>query len=54
MKKRWIAGALVAAAAFAALAGCGKGQPDDGKLFVYNWSYYIPEQVLRDFEKSST
>ncbi len=45
------------------LAGCGgkkDEQPKDvksaeakssGKLFIYNWTYYIPDEVLRDFEK---
>ena len=51
MKKVWIAGALIAAAAFSLLSGCGNGGANDGKLFIYNWSYYIPEQGLRDFEK---
>jgi len=27
--------------------GCKKTQ----KLYIYNWSYYTPEKVLRDFEK---
>lgn len=48
MKKVWVLGALFAAFVF---AGCGDKGANDGKLFIYNWSYYIPEEVLRDFEK---
>jgi spermidine/putrescine transport system substrate-binding protein len=32
---------------FIIFSGCKKEQ----KLYIYNWSYYIPENVLRDFEK---
>ncbi len=31
------------------LLGCGKS--DERKLFIYNWTYYIPDDVVRDFEK---
>lgn len=51
MKKAWVMGALFALVVITGLAGCGNKAADDGKLFIYNWSYYIPEQVLRDFEK---
>jgi spermidine/putrescine transport system substrate-binding protein len=30
-------------------SGCGK--PGKQKLFIYNWTYYIPDATLRDFEK---
>jgi spermidine/putrescine transport system substrate-binding protein len=30
------------------LCGCNLGKQ---KLYVYNWSYYIPNEVIRDFEK---
>ena len=30
--------------------GCQKKSAQE-KLFIYNWTYYIPEDVLRDFEK---
>lgn len=32
----------------ALLLSCGSGKP---KLFIYNWTYYMPDDVLRDFEK---
>jgi spermidine/putrescine transport system substrate-binding protein len=31
------------------LNGCGKSGKQ--KLFIYNWTYYIPDATLRDFEK---
>ncbi len=38
-----------AVAAVMGLASCSK---DDGKtLYLYNWTYYTPDEVLRDFEK---
>jgi spermidine/putrescine transport system substrate-binding protein len=47
--------ALVAAIAIAALflGSCQKKGTASGprKLYIYNWTYYIPDQVLRDFEK---
>ncbi len=30
-------------------AGCGKSGKQ--KLYIYNWTYYIPDATLRDFEK---
>ncbi|MBQ2600976.1 MAG: extracellular solute-binding protein [Treponema sp.] len=42
------AGALICAAAMG-LSSC---TADDGKtLYLYNWTYYTPDEVLRDFEK---
>ena len=40
----------------AALAVAGLGlfscSKDDGKtLYLYNWTYYTPDEVLKDFEK---
>jgi spermidine/putrescine transport system substrate-binding protein len=32
----------------ALLFSCGSGKP---KLFIYNWTYYMPDEVLRDFER---
>uniref|UniRef100_UPI004056E81D extracellular solute-binding protein n=1 Tax=Candidatus Electronema sp. TaxID=2698783 RepID=UPI004056E81D len=29
-----------------------KDKSAEQKLFVYNWTYYIPDQVVRDFEKA--
>jgi spermidine/putrescine transport system substrate-binding protein len=43
--------AVVAAAALAAvlaISGCG---PEKPKLYVYNWTYYIPDEVIKDFQK---
>ena len=50
MKKSITAVFLTAAiAAVMGLASCSK---DDGKtLYLYNWTYYTPDEVLRDFEK---
>ncbi len=31
------------------LAGCGRSGKQ--KLFIYNWTYYIPDATLRNFEK---
>lgn len=48
---------LAAAAAFAlctALSGCsGKGSDGAGSkvLYLYNWTYYTPDEVLREFER---
>jgi spermidine/putrescine transport system substrate-binding protein len=43
--------AVVVAAALAvvlAISGCGSDKP---KLYIYNWTYYIPDQVIKDFQK---
>lgn len=29
-----------------------KGKAKEQKLFIYNWTYYIPDQVVKDFEKA--
>ena len=44
----------IAVAAFCAFAAMGlfTSCGDDGKtLYLYNWTYYTPDEVLRDFEK---
>lgn len=48
--KKSVAGFAVAVAAMVlGLASCSK---NDGKtLYLYNWTYYTPDEVLRDFEK---
>lgn len=43
---------VLAAASFLSLpffSSCSK--KDDRTLFLYNWTYYTPDEVLRDFEK---
>ena len=47
MKKLMILAVLLLSAAIA-LPACGSKKQ---KLYVYNWSYYIPDDVIRDFEK---
>ncbi len=43
---------IVAVAAVAAVLGLTSCGEDDGKtLYLYNWTYYTPDEVLRDFEK---
>jgi spermidine/putrescine transport system substrate-binding protein len=48
MKKALALIALFAAIFVFGTSGCSKQKK---KLFVYNWSYYIPDDVLHDFEK---
>ncbi len=51
MKKN-IAGFAFAALVFAGAMGLSSCASDDGKtLYLYNWTYYTPDEVLRDFEK---
>ena len=38
---------LLIVVGFCVFSGCKKEQ----KLYIYNWSYYTPDSVLRDFEK---
>lgn len=47
--KRWI---ITLSAIFAAFlfTGCGSGNGKQ-KLFIYNWTYYIPDEVLKEFQK---
>jgi spermidine/putrescine transport system substrate-binding protein len=46
MKKKSVLTAVLAMAALM-LASCGKTP----SLYIYNWTYYIPDDVLRSFEK---
>ena len=41
-----LAGALVSTS----LIGCGGSDAENGELNVYNWTEYIPESVINDFE----
>jgi len=52
MKKKAVAIALIAAAILT-LAGCGGAAKAEKKkvLYIYNWTYYIPDDVVQDFEK---
>lgn len=40
---------LVLAASVLCLCGCSK--KDNNTLFLYNWTYYTPDEVIHDFEK---
>jgi spermidine/putrescine transport system substrate-binding protein len=33
------------------LSGCGANGGQAGKLFIYNWTYYIPDEVVEAFEE---
>ena len=37
--------------AIVCVAGCGSSRK--AKLYIYNWSYYIPESVIQDFQKAN-
>jgi spermidine/putrescine transport system substrate-binding protein len=39
---------LMVSVAIFGVAGCSS---DKNKLYIYNWTYYVPDEVLRDFEK---
>ena len=43
-----VAAAVIAAGMLITAGGCGGGKP---RLYVYNWVDYIPDDVIRDFEK---
>ena len=49
MKK--ICSLAVILAALVCVAGCGSSKK--AKLYIYNWSYYIPADVISDFEKAN-
>ena len=52
MKKSAVKFSALVLAALTALpffSSCSK--KDDRTLYLYNWTYYTPDQVLRDFEK---
>jgi len=50
MKKiiRTVCAMTVAVIALSTILGCGPSKP---KLFIYNWTYYIPDEVINDFQK---
>ncbi len=47
--------AAALAASFIGLVSCSKNgapvQKDDGILYLYNWTYYTPDEVLAEFEQ---
>ncbi|MDR2577195.1 MAG: extracellular solute-binding protein [Chitinispirillales bacterium] len=43
-----IAAIVVIAVAALAVFNCGPQKP---RLYIYNWTYYIPDEVLEDFQK---
>ena len=45
---RTVCTVAAAAIAITSFSGCGPAKP---KLFIYNWTYYIPEEVIKDFQK---
>ncbi len=49
MKKSFTKFAVTVTAALLSLASCSK--KEDRTLFLYNWTYYTPDEVLRNFEK---
>jgi spermidine/putrescine transport system substrate-binding protein len=54
--KKWFACAAVSIAALAALlSGCSDNaeQKSAGKLVIYNWTEYIPDDLLRQFTKET-
>ena len=52
MKKKGIVLALVTALCTAALAGCGSSDSGE-KLYLYNWTEYIPQEVYDAFEEET-
>jgi spermidine/putrescine transport system substrate-binding protein len=45
---RTVCAVAIAAVALSTLFGCGPSKP---KLYIYNWTYYIPEEVVKEFQK---
>lgn len=43
---------LILTALAALFSGCGKDS-QSGKLFIYNWAYYIPKEVVEQFQKET-
>ncbi len=35
------------------LAGCQKGSDQSSKLYLYNWTYYTPDSLVKKFEKET-
>jgi spermidine/putrescine transport system substrate-binding protein len=50
MKKlfRTVSIAVAAVVVLSTFFGCGSSKP---KLFIYNWTYYIPDEVIKEFQK---
>ena len=48
--KKIILAALTLAAVVFGFTSCGD-EKDDGTLYLYNWTYYTPDSVLKAFEK---
>ena len=42
---------LLALLSVVLLAGCGGNEAQAKKLFIYNWTYYIPDEVIEGFEE---
>jgi len=42
---------LLALLSVVLLAGCGGNEAQAKKLFIYNWTYYIPDEVIEAFEE---
>ena len=45
---RTVVVAAAAALLLLTVSGCG---PEKPKLYIYNWTYYIPDEVIKDFQK---
>ena len=48
--KKFASAALTLVAVVFGFTSCGNDK-DDGTLYLYNWTYYTPDSVLRAFEK---
>ncbi|MFW6380883.1 MAG: extracellular solute-binding protein, partial [Spirochaetota bacterium] len=46
-----LVGGFFAVLAALSLLGCGDDEQATGKLFIYNWTYYIPDEVIEAFEE---
>lgn len=42
---------IASMAALVFVVGCGSKTGGKQKLFIYNWTYYIPDEVLKEFEQ---
>ena len=42
---------LIVLLSVALLVGCGGNEAQAKKLFIYNWTYYIPDEVIDAFEE---
>ncbi|MCI8599857.1 MAG: spermidine/putrescine ABC transporter substrate-binding protein [Lachnospiraceae bacterium] len=52
MKKRWISMFLILILCVTALSGCKKSSSGE-KLYIYNWTEYIPQEVYDAFEEET-